>query len=83
MINAPSTRTSGFMTTNPPAPFAKLVHPSKGVNYRLDLTFWAIEAATFAAEDRQNNRKLAKDVAKLSRQSEECRYVFFAFPLHQ
>ena len=42
-----------------------------------------VGAETFAAVDPRNNRKLAKDLAKLSQHSEEHRYVFFASPLYQ
>jgi hypothetical protein len=40
-----------------------------------------VGAETFAAVDPRNNRKLAKDLQKLTDRSELHRYVFFASPL--
>ncbi|MBN8491291.1 MAG: hypothetical protein J0M00_07685 [Burkholderiales bacterium] len=39
-----------------------------------------VGAEAFAAVDPANNRKLAKDLAKLTKRSERHRYVFFASP---
>ncbi|WP_426037597.1 hypothetical protein [Brevundimonas sp. DC300-4] len=39
-------------------------------------------AETFAAVDPSNNRKLAKDLEKMSARSELHRYIFFASPRH-
>lgn len=39
-----------------------------------------VGAETFAAVHPGNNRKLAKDLAKLADRTETCRYVFFASP---
>lgn len=41
-----------------------------------------VGAETFAAVDPRNNRKLAKDLAKLSLCEQQHRYVFFSSPLY-
>ena len=41
-----------------------------------------VGAETFAAVDPRNNRKLAKDIAKLGQCSQLYRYVFFSSPLY-
>jgi hypothetical protein len=39
-----------------------------------------VGAETFAAVDPRNNRKLARDIAKMVRRPEQYRYVFFCSP---
>lgn len=57
-----------------------------GAHMSMPLDIMSVEpglvgAETFAAVDPRNNRKLAKDLAKLAQCTEVHRYVFFASPL--
>lgn len=62
-----------------------LLAPGAHMSMPLDIMSVApglVGAETFAAVDPRNNRKLAKDLAKLAQHTEEHRYVFFASPLY-
>lgn len=63
---------------------ALLVAPGAHMSLPLDIMSEApgvVGAETFAAVDPANNRKMAKDLAKMEERSETYRYIFFMSPL--
>lgn len=62
-------------------------HLAPGAHASLELDIMSdasgiVGAETFAAVDPRNNRKLFRDLQKLSSRSEKHRYVFFMSPLY-
>ena len=58
-----------------------------GADMNLPLDIMSVEpglvgAETFASVDPRNNRKLAKDLAKLEDRTEQFRYVYFSSPVY-